>query len=251
MDALLESKEARGLESFARALSNEGYARFVLSGYQTLGDRMTNRSSSLHNLCDWIYLGPLPKKDALDLVTIPMKKIGVEFDKGVVNLIVDLGTTVPWLLQYMCYLLLMRLDEQPERPRKITQQDVQVVYGGNDFSRQITASANQDSNMPVLERLIIYLLVSSSDEEMNESRIIEAVRKNVFGAHFTEVRRALNYLTATYILKRENNAFRFFIPQLKAKLRESEPDLPSIVKYLADEFHATEEDPKRGRRRGT
>ncbi len=235
VDRLLQSREADSLEAFARSMANEGYARFIFCGYKALSERIRNRMSPIYNLFDLIRLGPLNVGDARELVRQPMDRIGVRFEKpGVIDRILDLGSNVPWLLQFLCQLLVERLEVRGGA-REIAVEDVDFVYNSSDFSKAMT-EAITDEDMPVLMRLIIYLVVDSPEESLRERDIYGSVRKAVYGAPFTEIRKALDYLAASYVLKNTGDHYRFYIPQLKQKLKETEPDLPFVISSLATEY---------------
>lgn len=235
VDALLQSKNAGLLEAFARSIANEGYARFVFCGYNVLSERIKNRMSPMYNLFELVRLGPLKRIDARELVRQPMSRIGVEFDKDdVIDQILELGSTVPWLLQYMCQLLVEQLEDR-RGERRISRACVNEVYNCPAFSKAMTESIT-DENMPVLMRLVIYLAVQSERDELHEREIFEAARKATYNSSFSDIRKALDYLAATYVFRKIGDCYRFYLPQVKRKLRETEPDLQFVISGLATEY---------------
>jgi hypothetical protein len=235
VDQLLGAKDAGLLEAFARSMANEGYASFVFCGYRTLNDRVRNQESLIFNLLDPIRLGPLKGEEARSLVTEPMARIGVAIEREVVDRILDKGSRVPSLLQYMCYLLLEHLHERGGE-RRIRLEDVDSVYEGQQFSDEVTAIIRDNKDLPTLERLIVYLAVGLDDDDMRESHVIEEVRRVLYSAKFSDIRAALDYLTSTYVFYKVGDKYRFVVPQLKRKLYETEPDLDYVIHSLATEY---------------
>lgn len=232
---LLDREPAASLEHFARSMSNEEYVRLVFAGYKILSERIRDRSSSFYNLFEPMELGPLVKRDAEELLRQPMARIGVQFDRDdVVDRILELGSTVPWLLQEMCVELLNLLHAR--NSRIITLPDVETVYKSATFTKHMTAYVRDDTDMPLLERLIAYLLVREDAYGLDEKQIFEAVNRVTYGTSLTDIRKALSYLTSTYVIEDNAGIYRFWLPSLRLKLRETETDLPFVINQLAIEY---------------
>jgi hypothetical protein len=228
-------------EEFARSISNEGYARFVLSGYRTLRARIQNKVSYLYNLFDPIQLGQFNEIEAEALVREPMEKLLVAFEnEAVIDRILELGSRVPWLLQQMCDFLLTYLDD-PRHERTITLELVEQVYQSSGFSSAMTSCVTESEDMEVLERIIVYLAVKAPDRQFDEFEMFEMVKNVVFSARLTNVRRALKNLTSTYIFVQKNFGYQFLLPQLRNKLKETTPHLDRIIQALAAEYREEDE----------
>jgi hypothetical protein len=235
VDDLLTDREADRFERFARTLANEGRVRFVLSGYRKLKERTIDRFSHLFNLVDQIYLGPLNEAEASSLVARSMDKIGVKFEGSTtVGHILKAGSTIPWLLQFCCDLLLRHLDHDDNR-RVIRNDDVDLVSSGDQFTSRLCLIV-EDVNMPDLDRIIVYACAAFDDEGISESAIVEHVRAHLYSVSFSQVRLALNYLVDTYVLTRDRSTYRFFISQLKLALQHREYDPDLVIRELASEY---------------
>ncbi len=235
VDDLLQGPDRIQFEAFMRNLSNGDYARFVLCGYRTLRDRVTDRTSHIHNLCDVLHVGPLNRHEAMDLVTRPMERLGVTIESDVVvESVLDHASTVPWLLQFFCDQLLQRLDAHNKRHIDAT--DVDFVAASDAFSWLLTDLIDRDSAMPVLERIIVHIHVASEEDVLSEEAIAQRVDRVLPYVAFTELRNALDYLTETYVFTRVKDAYRFFIPQIKMHYQRREQDIDYVLRSLAKQY---------------
>ena len=241
VDQLLLDPKIGLFEEFVRSMSNTSHARFVLSGYMNLRERTENRDSFLYNLFATIVLGPLARQDAAELVRTQMKRIyiGLESDQ-VVDDILDLGSTFASYVQSMCQMLLKRLDEQG-RKRIITSNDVNEVYRSEKFSQVITSAVTDsaESALGPLERLILCWAANREEEQFTERDLLEDLGRAIPSLRLIEVNRALNYLTATYLLIGAQEKYWFYTPLLSRKMREVQ-DLDFLKKYLIREFRNTQ-----------
>ncbi|MDA1053584.1 MAG: AAA family ATPase [Planctomycetota bacterium] len=235
VDDLLDAQEAVRFERLARTLANEGRVRFVLSGYRRLKQRTNDRASHLFNLVDPINLGPLSEIEARSLVAKPMARIGVRFQgAGTIDLILKAGSTIPWLLQFFCDLLIRQLDKDQNR-RVVRADDVAAVAISDKFVSTLLQIV-EDSNMPDLERIIIYACAKSGETSVSEATVIDRVRAQLFEASFSEIRGALNYLVDTYVFNRDRSKYSYYIPQLKEAIAHREDDPELVVRELSREF---------------
>jgi hypothetical protein len=218
VDNLLGNPKVALFEEFVRSIANEGYARFVLSGYIRLRRQTENLGSFLYNLFTPVILGPLNRRDAADLVRIQMNRIQVGFESDqVVEQILDLGTTFAAYVQRMCELLLQRLDE-PMRTRCITSADVHAVYESREFSEEIVKAVtlNAEEELGALGRLILFWAAGQDQDQFTVHELLDAI----FGLKFSDALVSLSYLTETYLLAESQGKYSFYTSHLKVKLRE-------------------------------
>lgn len=241
VDYAVRDRRFHGFEEFARSISNEGYARFVVAGYRALRNHVTSRSSPFYNLFEEITLGPLADEEARNLVGNQMERAFVKFENGrVIDAILNLGSTLPSYIQCMCHLLLVRLDALGRR-RTITEDDVPEVYNGEDFTREITQAIEEysDPEFKLLERLVVYWAADHESDQFTEQELWEGLGRTVCTVRFTDMREALHYLTSTYILGMKNGKYSFRVPQLKEKIRKAEPDMAYVINNLAEQYRQT------------
>jgi hypothetical protein len=217
-------------------MSNSGFGRFVLSGYRNLRERTEYRDSFFFNLFEPIVLSPLVKAEANELVRTQMGRIYVDFEnEQVVDSILDRGSTFAAYLQRMCHLLLSRFDE-PGRNRTITTEDVTAVYDSEEFTTAITSAVtyNRDRALDLLERIILYW-AAAAPPQFTEKELLDGLGRYIYAPKLTEVRRALQYLTLTYLLAESGGRYHFYMPHLREKLRK-ETDLEFVLQSLAREY---------------
>ncbi len=137
----------------------------------------------------------------------------------------------------MCHLLLSRLDE-PGRDRTIRLEDVRAVYDGDEFTRAITSAVNGsgDRSQGVLERLILYWAAASSSGQFSEKELFRSLERSLYSLRLTEIRRAMQYLTATYLLAESNGMYHYYMTHLREKLRCVESDMNFVIESLAREY---------------
>lgn len=238
IDNLLQCAEISRFEEFVRSMSNIGCGRFVISGYRNLREHTEDRASFFFNLFEPIILSPLDRRDADELVRRQMARICVGFESdNVVESVLEYGSTFASYLQQMCHLLLCRLDER-RRNRTISIEDVKAVYNGEEFTTAITSAvtAGHDRPMEELEQLILYWAAASPLAQFTEQDLLEGLARWVYPLRLTEVRKALKYLTLTYLLVESGGRYRYYLRLLRDKLRQ-EPNLEFVIENLAREYH--------------
>jgi hypothetical protein len=241
IDAILAGNDnEKELETFIRSAANGGHVRFVCAGYKTLYSKLQDRSSPLHNLFESIALGPLKLPEAEELVRVPMSHIYVDVaNENVLNLLLERGSTFPWLLQAMCNLLLESLDEEHGR-RTIRDEDVKRAYESRDFTKCLTGwiRERQDSDGSILDFLIIYLMAHAPANTVQEQELYDMLSSVIYPPPLFRVRQSLEYLTATYVLGCDSGRYWFSLPQLKQRLRETESDIGFVIRRLAADYNA-------------
>jgi hypothetical protein len=238
VDNLILDPKIPQFEEFVRTLSNTGCARFVLSGYKNLRERTEDRESFFFNLFEPITLSPLTEMEARELVRSQMDRIHVRFENAdVIESILDLGSTFAAFLQRMCHLLLIRLDE-PSHDRTIRLEDVRAVYEGDEFTNAITSAVtvSGDRTSAVLEQLILYWAASFDRLTFSERELLEGLSRYLYQPRHTVILRALQYLTATYLLAESGGRYHFCMPHLREKLREADADIEFAMNNLAQEY---------------
>ena len=119
IDTLLSiDKEMNGLlfKTF-RALSQENVISLYVAGYEELFIRTKDIKSPLFNYMELIRLGSLDKRSASQLVTEPIKELGIRIqdEKAVVEEICEISSCFPNLIQYICKRLIHLIASQRRR----------------------------------------------------------------------------------------------------------------------------------------
>ena len=119
VDALLaydlEYEEA--LFKTFRSLSQQENTHFIFSGTKTLVERVRDPNSPFFNFCEEIKLGLLEKEAAHELISAPMRTLGVKFEDEttIVNRILTITAQHPNMIQYTCSELIKIINKKQKR----------------------------------------------------------------------------------------------------------------------------------------
>ena len=97
-----------------RGLSHEGTCRFVFSGSRTLYSHLHDSRSPFFNFCDSLILRPLDEKSVTEIVTKPMRQLGIDIpeEEQFIQRLVTLTSSHPNLTQWVCDRLVKRAFEK-------------------------------------------------------------------------------------------------------------------------------------------
>jgi hypothetical protein len=97
-----------------RGLSHEGTCRFVFSGSRTLYSHLHDSRSPFFNFCDSLILRPLDEKSVTEIVTKPMRQLGIDIseEEQFIQRLVTLTSSHPNLAQWVCDRLVKRAFER-------------------------------------------------------------------------------------------------------------------------------------------
>jgi hypothetical protein len=101
---------------------------------------------------------------------------------------------------------------------------------------------SRDRALDVLERLILYWAAARPEAQFTEQELLQGLGRYVYTPKLTEVRRALQDLTVTYLLAESFGRYHFYMPHLREKLRK-EPDLEFVIQSLAKEYRDLQRSP--------
>ena len=93
--------------------------------------------------------------------------------------------------------------------------------------------------MGPLERLILCWAAARDDEQFSERDLLEGLGRTIPSLKLIQVNRALNYMTATYLLIGRQEKYWFYTPLLRRKMREVQ-DLDYLMSVLIREFRNTQ-----------
>jgi predicted AAA+ superfamily ATPase len=132
-----------------RALSLEGFCRFVFSGSRTLYRHLHDAKSPFFNFCEDIVLKPLEQKSVAEIITKPMHQLGIEMpdEEALIDRIVHLSSCHPNIAQWLCDRLL-----KTSTARRITMDGLEKIASDLDYCRHYIQTAWGDATP--LERLI-------------------------------------------------------------------------------------------------
>lgn len=202
-----------------RALSNSGKYRFVLSGEKLLRTQLMNPDSPLYNFGNELLIGRLERAAVEELVTRPMRQLGIDFldREKVLQLIWDFTSGHPNLVQRLCHRLLMLVNERKDR--SIAPSDVSQIGSDINFLRKDFLNVYWQ-RATVLERLSsLAMAVDSNVRTLPE--VHESLHKYGINLTLNEVDDALERLVdLRNILQRTNEGYEFAVtafPEVIAK----------------------------------
>jgi len=172
-DKLAPADRAEGWRLFnmLRALSNSGSTQIVLSGERALREALRDSTGPLFNLANEILLGPLDHRAVEELVTRPLKQLGIELvnEAAIVRHIYQFTSGHPNVIQRLCHRLIEKINEQGTR--RIALSDVEAIVEDPGFQRDDFLSTYWEASSP-LEK-IVSLLMAGNDQV----RTLQAVRQ--------------------------------------------------------------------------
>jgi len=219
IDTLLSiDKEMNGLlfKTF-RALSQENVISLYVAGYEELFIRTKDIQSPLFNYMELIRLGSMDKRSASQLVTEPIKELGIRIqdEKAVVEEICDISSCFPNLIQYICKRLIYLIASQ--KRRVIYSTDLAMVKRDPDFQDYLLSRFF--TNLTSLGKAITLLL--SPRQEMSISLIDEKLRQSNVYLSMQELSEEIDRLIIAAVFSRTKQGLRFTLPYFSQVLTQN------------------------------
>lgn len=217
------------LLSAMRTLQAEGLCSFILTGFDYLHLEVLNQDSPLYNFAHLSVLGPLAARDAFDLATKPMERLGIRYqDERVAWELVDLTGGYPSQVQQFCATLLEQFDG---KRLAITRDDLEATrrsYKVRDFL--------VDSffyNTSVIERIAMLglLHVNEFSEDDFEDTLEQAVGRSV---PYRILQEALRHLRIAGFVLKEDRGYRWSIPLLRESLTTKDDPKRRIKRLISE-----------------
>ncbi len=200
-----------------RSSSNQGYCRYIMTGYREVIEESIREQSHLFNFVTRFELGNLDREDTRRLVMVPMGNLGVSFDRegDLVSQIFQETAGHPNYVQFYCTILVQIMDR--ENRRRIGPNDLGRVHTDPEFERYVfrTFVANTDD----LEKAIVYSLVK--DHEQFTARDIDvALKKRKVYCPQVKLDQACDHLCVAGVLVKNGQSFNFTTPILVRLLND-------------------------------
>ncbi|MGK7875346.1 MAG: ATP-binding protein [Xenococcaceae cyanobacterium] len=230
----LDTKE-RLFKTFRNLSQSENdNVHFIFSGTTTLVKRMLNPDSPLFNFCQGIKIKLLEEKSARDLVTIPMGNIGVKFENEEASVQRILGITArhPNLIQYLCDLLIKKINKKQERT--IREGDVESAINSDDFYQYCETLIW--GQCKAIDKLIVYLMWSYP--QFTESDVIEEFMRRKLDPEGVKKSLETLQIYSTLSKKNGNGTYSFTFPEF-AKLMEKRSNIETLSQSYLQEVGLT------------
>jgi hypothetical protein len=234
-----------------RGLSHEGTCRFVFSGSRTLYSHLHDSRSPFFNFCDSLILRPLDEKSVTEIVTKPMRQLGIAIpeEEQFIQRLVTLTSSHPNLAQWVCDRLVKRafeklgagepavldqLTEALRSNRRTSLHDLDELSRTRDFHEYYVSTAWGDA--AALERLISLLMPGPA---FTAPAVLEALRPyGVTDAR--SISESLDILELYSLIESEGQHYRFRLTEFPRLVREFDGirwQLQSVVSALERETH--------------
>ena len=210
VDALLKYdtvNQERLFKAF-RALSQEGYCRFVFCGGRVLHASLHDSGSTLFNFCNIIRLGYLNPQDTGRIILEPMQEMGIGFEDAskLVQGTIDLSACHPNLVQYICHELTVQINARGDR--FVNSADLDAIGSSSQFSEYLIEV--MWGGATTLERLITLLMLGKPSVTL--AQIEAMLRERSLVVSPTAIEQALDGLVLCSALTREEQEYYFTAP---------------------------------------
>ena len=215
-----------------RALSQENMISLIVAGYEELFIRTKDIKSPLFNYLELIRLSSLDKRAASQLITEPIKELGIRLqdEKAIVEEICEITSCFPNLIQYVCKRLIQLIASQRRRviyPTDLTQVKRDPEFQDYLLSRFFT-------NLTPLGKAIT-LFLAGGRQEISVSLIDEKLRQSNVYLSMQELSEEIDRLIISSAFSRTKQGLRFTLPyfsQVLAQNMEKELLLKQLLREV-------------------
>ena len=225
-----------------RSLFNEEQVQIIISGYEELYHEQHRIDSPLYNFCHPLQLDKLEKSEALDLVTIPMERIGVRYNNpNDKELMLEYTSRHPNLLQFFCVHLIEEIEthEADDLQRVIFKEDIESVFESPGYENYIIDDFYLifKEDVSPIEKLIVSLLADhfSDQSSFTAIEISKILRKKDLSVSSGRLTRYLDNLILRYILSKEGGGKYTFALPIFPEILKRRYDLEDIIEETLED----------------
>lgn len=227
-----------------RSMAQNDYCQFIFAGFKTLSPYKRSLDSPLYNFCEAIHMSPLDRDAALDLITEPMKSIGIEYhDKADREVILEYTARHPNLLQFYGKYLIEKIGKhrRVEDKRTIFREDIEDLFNYEYEDYIIDEIYMFHSDLDDVNKLIIIIMSdemgNSSNKTISTGQIMKRLKDIGVKISLNMVYQDLKTLVLRFILKDYGkNNFSFALPAfpLMIKKRIDEDFRESLIREVIE-----------------
>jgi Cdc6-like AAA superfamily ATPase len=225
-----------------RMLFHERCCQIILSGFEVLYNSIRDIKSPLYNFGGELKLGPLEEDYALDLITEPMRNIGINYENPEVrHLILGYTSCHPNLLQFFCKQLIEKISERETNKRTIFKTDIEELFNV-DYDKYILNDFYMFyDDLDDLEKLIVLLLAKyeSKKNDYSFALINQKLKESWIDLLEGQINKTIQKLVLRFILiDKGQGRYAFALPQFPAmiKKRSGTDLLESLIKRVKKEY---------------
>ncbi|HAW50594.1 TPA: hypothetical protein DCX16_06570 [bacterium] len=214
-----------------RVSFQEGYCRYIVSGFRELFSEQKRLDSPLFNFMQPIRISVLDEESAKNLIVEPMSGLGVTFvdKKRIAEEILYQAGCHPNIIQFHCSRLIKLLDEKERF--ELCLKDVEEVKNSLEFEDFIAGTFLEIADS--LEKLIIFLVLETNEKITDEFIDRRLKEKGIF-LDFSELKRKMDDLEIANILIKEDVYYQFSYPKFPEILRKRY-DINFILEKILEE----------------
>jgi hypothetical protein len=211
-----------------RSMAQNDYCQFIFAGFKTLSPYKRSLDSPLYNFCELIHMAPLDRDDALDLITEPMKSIGIEYhDKADREVILEYTARHPNLLQFYGKYLIEKIGKhrRVEDKRTIFREDIEDLFNYEYEDYIIDEIYMFHSDLDDVDKLMIIImseeLGNSGNKTISTGQITKMLKDIRVKISLNAVYQRLKTLVMRFILKDHGkNNFSFALPAFPQMIKK-------------------------------
>jgi hypothetical protein len=222
---VFDAGRGHGLSAVWRTLAFDHACRFVFVGSRVLARALRDVDSPFFNFPQEIRLGFLLPDKARAVVSGPMDELGIELKprKALLDIILDLSSCHPNLVQVICARLIERISGRGKR--RILTADLGKVATGGGF-----ADYYLDTLWGQAEPLERAITILGDPAGFTMPDVEAALAGHGFDATRSAIKEALDMLTVYSVLRRRGRTYTFAPASFPRILRETQE-----VDYLLEE----------------
>ncbi|MCH9739822.1 MAG: AAA family ATPase [Epsilonproteobacteria bacterium] len=217
------SENSEKFTSIFRSLAQGDKAYFILAGYWELYKETLKDKSPLRNFGNIITLGGLEEEACRELITKPMKSMGISYEspKIIENIIHKTGRRSN-LVSVVCDRLVSTLKE-----KRITQEELESVLSGG-FVEYISMPKEK------LDRVIVYATITK--ESFYQEELYDVFDKFGLDVDSREIEESLFRLELSFVIVKVDGKYRYRVPLFVDKVKEGTRDFEKVLLREVEEF---------------
>ncbi len=218
---LSDAKSGYKITDSFRKLTQERKASFIMAGFWELYHQITSSyQSPLKNFGELVRIGGLEEEACRDLITEPMKNLGISFREGVVDFIIEKCGRRANLIAIICNKVLEKIES-----REVLKEDIENILENenlDDFLKGWRA-LSKDEFDNLIDRLIIDVTIAKETFRLKD--VVEEFKKLKLDIEIKKIESSLNRLEIAYIYKKRKGNYYNIVPLFKEKLLEGDMDI--------------------------
>jgi hypothetical protein len=222
---LADIMEGRGLQKLIRSSYKSGYCRYIISGFFDARQERQRIESPLYNFTEDIDLRGLSLEESKNLITQPMRELGIKLAPVIVDEIYTESRGQPAIIQMICRKIIDTVADSQSR----------IEIGEEELRQALMDPTINDMELELfflnttpLEKAIIYSNIQKDSFGISDVKVIFNKELGLFPP-IDEIRTALKYLEYIGVMSKIGEKYRFPSMRLSTLLRNTQD-----VKYLLE-----------------